>query len=132
MNRKLFTRAAALLTALAATAHPGKADQAHLPEPGQHRFTTTLVDDEHRGGEADGTLELTIGRDGTFVGQYRQVDTGDEELVNGGVRGDAIHLTIPGFQPITGTIENGRIVGYTRVGERTYVFTASPAATPGT
>ena len=95
-------------------------------------FATTLINDEHPGGEADGTLRLQFGNDGTISGYFQPVDSGANVLVNGGLDGQRIHLNIAGSAPITGTYVNGKIVGYELVGTRTHRFTATRSAWPTT
>ena len=85
-----------------------------------------------------GTLRLTFGSDGTVSGWYRAQDAGPVQAVVGGLTGQRIWFDI-GNEPllpaanafgrggtlqVTGTLENGRIVGSVQDGSSWLKFVA--------
>jgi hypothetical protein len=89
-------------------------------------FATTIVNEEHPAGALEGTLDVRVGRGGTILGSYRGADSSRLLTVDGGIEGNAVHLNIPGFPEILGTVSDGGIRGFTVVRGEIERFTAAP------
>jgi len=92
-------------------------------------YATRLISNDHPAGEVDGTLDVTIGKDGTIVGFYRPVDSAAFYDVVGGVEGRHVYLSIhwDGLDHVTGSYRGEQIVAYTFTNGEIYRFTATPA-----
>jgi hypothetical protein len=95
---------------------------------GRSTFATTFVSVDHPRGALEGSLNLTVGRDGTILGYYRAAGSANLLDVTGGVDGRNVYIDIPGFSHITGQVGSGGIVGYTYFAGEMQRFTAKPEA----
>jgi hypothetical protein len=78
-------------------------------------------------GYYEGTLQLTVSKDGIVQGYYRP--NGENfHPVTGGLNGDKIWLDISyqGGLHVDGVLKGGRIVGSTFIGTRLWDFNAAP------
>jgi len=134
----LRTLAAAAALTLGAAA-PAFATTALPDLPAHITFSTAITPAYFGGGEYAGTLNLTIGKDGSLSGLYRAEDSGSFRTVTGGLDGDQIWLDLGYNGPhIVGTFRDGKILGSTRYyvntqdfagsGGQPYNFTATPEA----
>ena len=104
----------------------------HQGAPAQEQYTTTFVQELGVGrlgaGAYEGTLDLTIDSRGLVNGYYRP-DGGTFIQVTGGVDGTSVWLDFGfmGHVHVTGTFEQGQIVGYTWIHGQDFVFTARPS-----
>jgi hypothetical protein len=130
------TLAAAAALALGAVA-PAVAATTLPPLPAHVTFGTELTPAYFGAGAYVGTLNLNIGKDGAISGYYRPSDSGMFRTVTGGLSGDQIWLDLGyGGPHITGTLRDGKIVGYTPYMQavsdfdgpsgQPYKFTATP------
>jgi len=126
----LRTMAAALALGFGlATAAPAFAFPTTVDTNGtQHVTMDTLTTPMGAGiGGFDGTLQLTISRDGIVNGYFRYDNGTVLHQVTGGVDNGQIWLNIWGDQNfhVSGRLDGGRIVGSTILDTRFYNFTAT-------
>ena len=78
-------------------------------------------------GNYEGTLQLTVSKNGIVNGYYRPNGESFNSVV-GGLNGDEIWLDIGynGGMHISGRLQGGKIVGSTFIGTRLFDFKASP------
>lgn len=128
---KTLTRIFATAGLVAALAMPALAITHQGIAPGQQAsYTTTLTQEWGPGagvGAYEGTLQLTLDRNGLINGYYRP-DGGSFEAVTGGVQGNNVWLDIGMLDRIhiTGKFDGTQIVGYSWIHGREFVFGASP------
>jgi len=140
VDMKLFSSVSAALASMAFLT--GTAGAVGQPPGDLMTYHTAFVQQSPNGaGQIEGTMHLRIAADGKIQGDYRP---GGGRLfdVVGGLTGEKIWLNIGYTRVIhlTGTYENGKIVGYTYIDEpnaavlpnvpRIYEFDATPEASP--
>ena len=131
MNRFALSAAASLAlltvtsTGALAVVQPGS------PVASSGTFETTLAPSTGiPSGPIVGRLMLHLAPDGVVQGTFRDLDSARIHTVTGGVRGREIWLNLGylGDLHIDGSIDNGKIVGYTFLGGQQYRFDANPVA----
>ncbi len=108
-NMTTFIRAAAAAAALTAAALPAAASAANVSQPMHYALATEMTQRYHAGGY-QGSLDMTVHRDGTVSGYYTPLD-GSPRPVVGGIDGSHIWLDIGGTRSVhfIGTLVNGAL-----------------------
>ncbi|SRR5579884_903519 len=106
--RNIASIAAATAGLLAGLAGPAAAMPMQSSAP-QHYVWNTAIRNDHRAGEVDGVLNITVSPDGIVQGTYRDADTGRSEIVAGGDENGQIWFDIGAAQRlhVVGTLQNG-------------------------